>query len=93
MTTSGRMRTFAANAESLRCHRQATERRSFMAHIKLSEAYLCIDCETIGSNPEYCMVCLSKAVHPIAKFLNRPDLAHTCADRPNLPCEACEMKP
>jgi hypothetical protein len=43
-----------------------------MAHLKLSEALLCLDCEALGSNPECCLLCTSRAVYPLAKFLNRP---------------------
>ena len=42
-----------------------------MPHLKLQEAFLCLDCETLGNNPEHCIVCTSKAVHPLASFLNR----------------------
>lgn len=62
-----------------------------MAYINLSNAFLCIDCDTIGTDQTACVVCLSKAVHPLAKFLNRStsELSHSCADLPNLPCLAC----
>ena len=42
-----------------------------MPHLKLQDAFLCIDCETIGSDPRECVVCLSHAVHSVAGFLNR----------------------
>ena len=48
-----------------------------MPHLKLQDAFLCIDCETIGSDPRECIVCLSHAVHSVAGFLNRPDYVHT----------------
>lgn len=62
-----------------------------MSHIALKDAQLCLDCSMVGDNPHGCVVCLSKAVHPLAKFLNRStsELSHSCADLPNLPCLAC----
>lgn len=65
--------------------------------IKLESAFLCVDCETISENQRQCD-CGSMAVYPVARFLNRRGAAalntplptHTCADRPNLPCDACE---
>lgn len=42
-----------------------------MPHLKLKDAFLCLDCETIGTDPRECVVCLSHAVHSVASFLNR----------------------
>lgn len=42
-----------------------------MPHLRLQDAFLCLDCETIATNPTQCVVCTSKAVHPVAGFLNR----------------------
>lgn len=65
-----------------------------MAHIALQKAQLCLDCETIGDDSTGCVLCLSKAVHPLASFLDREPVGaipHTCADNPNLLCPACQL--
>lgn len=42
-----------------------------MPHIALKDAQLCLDCNMIGSDPSGCVVCCSKAVFPLAKFIDR----------------------
>ena len=66
--------------------------------MKLQEAYLCLDCETLGSNSRSCESCGSIAVYALARFIDRSksdnslllshSLAHTC-DTLTVPCIAC----
>jgi hypothetical protein len=42
--------------------------------IKLERAFLCLDCEGVGDCSELCPSCGSKAVYPLAKFINRTGL-------------------
>lgn len=42
-----------------------------MAHFKLQDAFLCIDCDVVHNRSDQCPVCLSHALHPISAFLNR----------------------
>lgn len=51
-----------------------------MPHLRLQDAFLCLDCETIATNPTQCVVCTSKAVHPLASFLNRPGYREVLRD-------------
>lgn len=65
-----------------------------MPHLKLKDAYFCINCETVSTHFDVCVSCLSMEVYPLAKFLNRSAdaievLSHSCADLPGLPCLAC----
>lgn len=75
-----------------------------MSRISLTNAHICMDCDSILDHAAPCE-CSSRAVYPLARFLNReaPPLkptiqnydmfalpTHTCVDRPNLPCDACE---
>lgn len=69
--------------------------------IKLENAFLCLDCETVSDNSRACTFCGSVAVHSLARFINRAyednslllarALQHTCQDVPVVPCVACNM--
>jgi hypothetical protein len=44
----------------------------------LESAFLCLDCESVIDSAEVCS-CGSKAVYPLAKFINRKQAGkHTC---------------
>jgi hypothetical protein len=68
--------------------------------IPLKQAYLCLDCESIGDSANGCTSCLSSAVYSLAKFIDRAtddnslvlsrSLGHTC-DNPRVPCIACNL--
>jgi hypothetical protein len=62
-----------------------------MSRILLKDAQLCIDCDEISDHLGPCENCTSHTKVPLAKFLGERGPAHTCADRPNLPCDACEI--
>jgi len=42
-----------------------------LIHIPLPFAYLCIDCESIGTNSKHCSACSSTVVVSLHKLLNK----------------------
>ncbi len=71
-----------------------------MSRIRLSEAHICVDCDTITDDLGPCQSCASHTMFPLSSFLgtlpdpeDRAVIPHTCADNPNLPCPACERVP
>lgn len=42
-------------------------------HIALANAHHCLDCDHIVDSSQCCTNCLSKALHPVAAWIDRPE--------------------